>query len=174
MGRINILVEGPTEEDFVNAVLREPFAQKGIALAARSVETSRKHGKINRGGATNYLKFRRDLLNWLNQDEHAVASMMFDLYALPNDFPSYTEAHRQADSYQRVALLEQALLDDINRDIPSATARFIPYIQLHEFESLLFSDPAALNEGLSLLRPAISCEKDLRQILAQAQNNPEL
>ncbi len=62
---------------------------------------------------------------------------MFDLYALPKTFPKYADAMKETDPYDRVAALETALGEDI--DDP----RFIPYIQLHEFEALLLSDPSA-------------------------------
>ena len=63
---------------------------------------------------------------------------MFDLYALPEDFPSYDDAKRVRDPYERVAILESGLATDIG------DSRFIPYIQLHEFEALLLADPAKL------------------------------
>ena len=63
---------------------------------------------------------------------------MFDLYGLPRDFPGYDEARALTDSYERVSVLEGALGEDISDH------RFIPYIQLHEFEALLFSCPRKL------------------------------
>ncbi len=64
---------------------------------------------------------------------------MFDLYALPHDFPGFSEAKNQNDPYQRVEILEKAFAQDIAND------RFIPYIQLHEFETLVFADPQQLD-----------------------------
>ena len=63
---------------------------------------------------------------------------MFDLYQLPNDFPGYEDAALHADPYLRVEALEDALANDIS------DPRLIPYIQLHEFEALLLSDPGKL------------------------------
>ena len=57
---------------------------------------------------------------------------MFDLYALPNDFPGYKESKEIVEPYARVNALEQSLSNAVG------DARFIPYIQLHEFEALLF------------------------------------
>lgn len=65
---------------------------------------------------------------------------MVDLYALPNDFPQFDEAKRKNDPYQKVEQLETALFNDIN------DRRFIPYIQLHEFEALILSEPSKLAE----------------------------
>jgi hypothetical protein len=62
---------------------------------------------------------------------------MIDLYGLPRDFPRYHSAEAIPDKYARVATLESAFRDDLQ------DARFFPYIQLHEFEAILFSDPNA-------------------------------
>ncbi len=60
---------------------------------------------------------------------------MLDLYGLPTDFPAYEEARDAPNPYERVAILEEALENDIG------DWRFLPYIQLHEFEALLLADP---------------------------------
>ena len=56
----------------------------------------------------------------------------------PPDFPGYGEAQVAADPYAKVRMLEAALRDDIGN------WRFIPYLQLHEFETLLLSGPDQL------------------------------
>jgi len=61
---------------------------------------------------------------------------MIDFYALPSDFPNCDACAHLRDPYQRVACVEKALADDIKYH------RFIPYIQLHEFEALIFADPS--------------------------------
>jgi hypothetical protein len=58
---------------------------------------------------------------------------MFDLYALYADFPGTAEADKQQHvPYERVATLEKALSKEMNDQ------RLIPYIQLHEFETILY------------------------------------
>jgi hypothetical protein len=66
---------------------------------------------------------------------------MFDLYALPSDFPDHNEAHRITDPRKRVIMLEEAMGRDIDHP------RFVPYLQLHEFEALLLADPQKLDWG---------------------------
>lgn len=136
MARVNIIVEGQTEETFVYSILREPLAYKQIYLEARSIETSRdkRANKIYRGGLLDYARARKDILRWLSHDKNAFVSTMFDLYALPQDFPGYQNALRLPDPHHKAEYLQQALLNDI------ASQRFIPYVQLHEFEALLFTD----------------------------------
>ena len=60
---------------------------------------------------------------------------MIDLYALPKDFPGRSAQPRNpADPTPYVETLERAFGDDVG------DRRFVPYIQLHEFEALLFAD----------------------------------
>ncbi len=151
MARLNVLVEGDSEETVVNGILRPHLADKGVfLLGARRVETGRRRTgvdrrgvKIYRGGMTNYERVKRDVLRWLKQENSArdlFLTTMFDLYALPEDFPGFAEAERLPDAETRVKHLEQAL----SRDIPDP--RFLPYLQLHEFEALLLCDPAKFAE----------------------------
>ena len=63
---------------------------------------------------------------------------MLDLYALPSDFPGLADSRSVNDCCERVAMIEQALADDIDDH------RFVPYIQLHEFESLLLAAPGEI------------------------------
>jgi len=60
---------------------------------------------------------------------------MIDFYALPNDFPGYEESRQQTDLKKRIEILENCFQVDIG------DYRFIPYIQRHEFEALLFAEP---------------------------------
>jgi hypothetical protein len=137
MPRLNLIVEGPSEETFVRQVLAPYLGERGVFASARSVETSRSRARILRGGLSNYSQVKKDVVRWLKQDPTAHVSTMFDLYGLPGDFPGSDEA-RGLTSTARVQRLEGAFGADIN------DVRFIPYIQLHEFEGLLFSDVAEL------------------------------
>jgi hypothetical protein len=86
------------------------------------------------------------------------------VYALPQDFPGYAEAAQERDPYRRVARLEAALSEDV------ADPRFIPYLQLHEFEALILADPLKLDWIF------IEDEAAIQRLAALAQSfqNPEL
>ncbi len=90
---------------------------------------------------------------------------MFDLYALPNDFPGYNDAKGVNDPYEKINILEQSFSEDIGDQ------RFIPYIQLHEFETLLFSDLSMLEIEYFDHDKEIS---KLEKMLESFSNNPEL
>jgi hypothetical protein len=139
--RLHMVVEGQTEERFVKRVLAPELAAYDVFVDARSVMTSRDGPRWYRGGLLDYARPRADLLNWMKQERAAKDvrfSTMFDLYALPPEFPGYAQAQRHSDPYAKVAALERAF----GADIPDT--RFIPHIQLHEFEALLFAAPVCL------------------------------
>ena len=167
MKRLHITAEGQTEESFVNRTLKMHLASYGVYADVRCVLTARKKGKTFRGGVTNYEKARRDIVRWLKEEagnNDVAFTTMFDFYALPEDFPGYLDAKEVRGPYQKVAKIEEAFAADI------ADSRFIPYIQLHEFESLLFVEP----EKLEL--EYIGEEKKIEQLRAVADEfvNPEL
>jgi len=137
--RLSMIVEGQTEETFVRDLLQEPLANRRVYVQARCVETRRKQGRVYRGGMTTYGKAKRDIQRWLLEDKTAYLTTMFDFYKLPTDFPGFAQVKNFGDPYQKVMHLEESLAADI------ADSRFIPYIQLYEFEGLLFSDVQALD-----------------------------
>ncbi len=143
MIRLHAIAEGQTEQAFVQHVLVAHLAQFGVFADARCVLTSkdRRAGKTYRGGLVSYTKAKADILDWIKEDANADCrfTTLFDLYRLPKDFPGYHEAKRAGTAYRRVEILEAALAQDID------DRRFIPYIQLHEFESLIFADPERLD-----------------------------
>lgn len=151
MARVHAVVEGQTEEVFVKRVLAPRLGEIDVFIDARSVETSRQRTKVYRGGVLDYRRLKGDLLRWMGEDDHSDCyfTTMIDLYRLPPDFPRYEDSRRQADPYARVALLEEAFHVDLGH------ARFIPYLQLHEFEALLLADPRAFDLEFSEHRGAI-------------------
>jgi hypothetical protein len=160
MIRVHMVVEGQAEEGFANGTLVEPLAAQQIFIDARCVETSRTRARIYRGGLLDYQRAKRDLLRWMKQDQKpdAYFTTMFDLFRLPRDFPDREEARQCPDARARVQRLETALAADL------AHPRFIPYIQLHEFEALLLSAPAHLerefiDRGQEVLKLQNLCAK---------------
>ena len=137
MTRLHVVVEGQTEEVFVNTVLVEHLAPMGVFVDARCVETSRSRVKINRGGLPDFKRAHGDVLRWMKEDQNPDAhfTTMFDLFRLPANFPNFDEAKRMVDPVDRVACLERGLGEAFGHQ------EFTPYIQLHEFEALLLSHP---------------------------------
>lgn len=165
IARLHIVAEGQTEEAFVNQVLAHHFGEHNVTVDVRAVETSRHRGRIRRGGLLDYQRAKRDLERWMREDRNddAFFTTMFDLYALPEDFPGYVGA-RRLPPHDRVTALETAFREQINH------LRFTPYIQLHEFEALLLSDPEKFNSVF------IDQERSIRQLsqVVSAFTSPEL
>ncbi|HQP99646.1 MAG TPA: DUF4276 family protein [bacterium] len=141
IARLQFIVEGQTEEAFVEQVLIPHLWSRSVYGVVGGVETSRKLGKKQSGGITRYVQAKKHICNWMSEDQNrnAFFTTMFDLYALPTDFPNYGQARKQSDPYQRVKMLEDALSRD------AGNRRLIPYIQLHEFEALLLAEPQKLD-----------------------------
>ncbi|WP_017902368.1 DUF4276 family protein [Pseudomonas asplenii] len=131
MTRLILLVEGQTEEAFVRELLVPHYARLGIYLTAIIVSTSPGY----KGGVVSYAKVRPQLIRLCRQDRSAYVSTLFDLYALPNDFPGKNapEFPTKGSGAQKAAFLEAQLALDINE------RNFIPHLLVHEFEALLFA-----------------------------------
>jgi len=90
---------------------------------------------------------------------------MIDLYAIPTDFPGLNDAQRLRNNlYQRVEQLEKAWAQDI------ADFRFLPFIQLHEFEAYLFTEPGEFG----LFYPEAQRQIANLRAIAEAHGSPEL
>ncbi len=76
--------------------------------------------------------------------------MMVDLYHIPHDFPGYAEAMAHADCYRQVEILETAIAAE------RSDARFIAYLQVHEFEALVLSDPGKFADWFGDRQPALA------------------
>ena len=141
--KLHVLCEGQTELRFASKVLTTYLVEKGIIVLPQLLITSRK--KNERGGILSYQQAKRDLTFMIRgakdteQEVHYFTSM-FDLYALPADFPGYAEAAALKD-YSQVAKLEETFEQDVN------CYKFIPYIQLHEFEALVLCDIDGLQDS---------------------------
>jgi hypothetical protein len=142
---VNIIVEGSTEESFVNDVLVKHFAACDIYVSARKIKTGwdRLNNRPSKGGLLKYIKFRNDVIRWIQSDKNQPQfwyTSMLDLYAFPKDESSpYTSVIQSiSNPYQKIKVLEAALAQDIKHP------QFIPYVQLHEFEAFLLVDPERL------------------------------
>jgi hypothetical protein len=138
--RIKVIVEGPTEESFIKNVLAMSFWPYRIYLSPIVLGV-----RGHQGGRTSYARVKKDVLILLKQDKDAYCSTMLDLYGLGRGFPG-TPLPENLTGLQKVLCIEESVKSDICSEIPDLRPdiRFIPYIQLYEYEGLLFSDSDAL------------------------------
>ncbi len=159
--KVLILVEGQTELGFVKRVL-SVYVGKDIELIP-TIHTTKnvKSGPNFKGGATTYSRIEKEVLNLLADSSACTVTTMFDYYGLPHDFPGFSS--KTGNCYEQIAQLEKAFADKIGNN------KFVPYIQLHEFEALLFSAPEVIDVIMSGKQLTNS---NLRKIRA-AYNSPE-
>ena len=162
MARLLVHVEGQTEEEFVNVVLRDYLMQRGYeSVSARIIGNARLRRR--RGGTRPWLPVRRDIINHLRQDPGCVATTMLDFYGLPQHgdraWPGRAAA-MGTSGHLKALVVEVALRDDLAHEMGSDfdINRFLPFVVMHEFEGLLFSDCAAFARGIGRpdLEPSFS------------------
>jgi len=158
MARLLIHVEGQTEEDFVNEILRDHLVAKGYhSVGARIVGNARLRQR--RGGIRPWPSVRTDIINHLKEDAGCIATTMVDYYGLPRHgdeaWPGRAKAAGLSFS-EKARCVEDALLDDLLAEMGGNPRRFVPFVVMHEFEGLLFSDCGAFGRGIG--RPDLEPE----------------
>jgi len=142
--RVHVIVEGRTEQSFVQEVLAPLLWAREIYLTPSIVGVPG-----HKGGRTNYARVKKDVLLQLKEDQSAYCSTMLDFYGLGKGFPG-TPLPPNLSSVDKVVHLERAMKEDIIAEVPRLhpDVRFLPYLQLHEYEGLLFSSPEAFANGI--------------------------
>jgi hypothetical protein len=137
-----IIVEGGTEQTFVRDQLSAHLALRGIVAWGVLPGRHRKHGGVKKWAVA-----RDDMLRALREGRHV--STMFDYYAMPRDWPGRAEADAKPWR-ERARFVEQAVQQVIAAEEGAKfdPRRFHPYVQLHEFEALLFADVQILAHAL--------------------------
>lgn len=139
MRRLYLFAEGSTELTFADTVLKPHLAKLGVYLEGPVlIAHAKKKGRVHRGGGRKYNPMKNDIQRFLAQEkgENVFFTTMIDLYAIHTEFPGLVEAEKLRHMPdKRIEALERAFAEDIG------DARFVPYIQLHEYETYLFSDP---------------------------------
>ena len=131
MKRLIVVCEGPTEKEFCRDVLAPHFLERGIVIVAPTI-------KHSGGGIVPWHILKGQVEKHLKEGD-AVVTTFIDYYGIKKEhgFPKWEATKNISQNSDKVHVLEQAMRDDILDD---SRHRFIPHLQLHEFESLLFSD----------------------------------
>lgn len=160
MKRLIIVCEGQTEQSFCQNVLSPYFLSKGIVVEAPTI-------KHSHGGIVPWETLKHQLVEHLHEGD-AVVTMLIDFYRIKDSyqFPGWEEAKTIKDSQDKMNGLFQDMLNDMPEELMN---RFVPYIQLHEFEGLLFSDISAFRNNFI---PA-ECDFDAIQLAIDEFENPE-
>lgn len=131
MKRLIIVCEGPTESEFCMEVLAPELLKSEIYVDAPLVKKSN-------GGIVPWPNIKRQIEMHLHEG-NAYVSMLVDYYGIKDSykFPGWMESKAISSLTDRWKFLCDRMRADIS---PELANRFIPYMQIHEFESLLFSD----------------------------------
>lgn len=141
MVEVIVITEGPTEEKFIKQVVAPALRHLQIYVKPETMNTSQNA----KGGAVSFDRLKFNARNTLRQHSDAVLSTFLDLYKLDTSFPLFEEAKKKTCIYAQVQCLESALQDAIVAHVGCQPRRFLPHIQPHEYEGLLFSDVVALS-----------------------------
>jgi len=139
MKRLIIICEGQTEVEFCQTILEPHFRKFETQLQTPLIKKSG-------GGIVHWQTLKKQIVNHLNEKSVFVTTF-FDFYGVQNkhDFPSWNEAKSISNKNERLDFLEKAMKHDI---VEHSQYRFIPYLQLHEFEGLLFNNIAVFDRQL--------------------------
>ncbi len=124
MVRLAISVEGPTEERFIKMVM-VPYLQSRSIYAIPL--------QLGIGGGDVYLPRIKKELNLLANSFDKVTTL-YDFYGF-----------RGKAENESKASLEQKIIDCVS---DSLREKIIPYIQMYEFEGILFSSPEAIENNI--------------------------
>ena len=132
MNRIIIICEGQTEQEFCNTILSPYFSTLDIYVQAPLIKKSM-------GGIVKWEDLKKQISLHLKDDSTAYVTTFFDYYGLnkKHQFPAWEISKKELDKQKRMEILEEGMLNSVDSEY---NYRFLPYIQLHEFEGLLFND----------------------------------
>ena len=153
MRRLLIHVEGLTERDFVREVLGPELRTLGFLDVSVRVLGDPRFGKA-RGGIGSWRTARNEIVRHLREDPECIATTMVDFYGMPETsdraWPGRVEAARLKGE-KKACLVETRMLEEVTDTMGPRfnPTRFVPFVLLHEFEGLLFSDCAAFTRGIN-------------------------
>jgi len=142
MVRIGISVEGTTEERFVKTLLVPYFSQKGIYVTPVPIN-----------GNVSVDRIKHELENLAHSFDYV--STFYDFYGFKRKVEGETKT-----------TLESKIKESIKEGL---RGKLIPYIQMYEFEGLLFSSP----EAIAVVLQDESLSAWATDILAAFNHNPE-
>ena len=152
MTQLLVHVEGQTEETFVNEVLAPHLYGYGLPrVSARLLGNARQ--RFRRGGIRAWNVVRRDIVNHLREDQANIATTMVDYYGMPTvgrlAWPGRSQAAELAFRH-KARTIDDSLSAEIRQTMGPGfnDRRFIPYVMMHEFEAMLFSDCEKFGEGI--------------------------
>ena len=164
MKRLMILVEGHTEKRFVSSVLRDHCKVRGVDTISTILDSSPPNvGPRFKGGVSTWKKIQDHLKRLLGDSDAVGVTMMIDYYGLPNDAPGMLN-RPNGPPRARVEHVERAIGALFN------DRRFRPYLMLHEFEAMLFTDISKWEYRFDDAAAVAALKNDVRTFLPEDIN----
>ena len=148
MSELVVAGEGQTEEAFIRQLVAPALAERTVFVTPRLLRTSRQ----GRGGGLTKDRVLHHLPRILKERDDVYVSTFFDLYGLAPDFPGLIEPSISGDPIQRAVRIEAAFGDAVVELAGCRREQFVPHIQPHGFEALLFADVSAFATARSAWR----------------------
>ena len=136
-----VIVEGQTELVFVDEILSPYLGARNVFITPILLSNSGK-----RGGDVRFTRAKKDITLYLKQRRDVYVSLLVDYYGIGPDWPGLAAARSVASPSEIATAICNATHAEINKELLDyrSDQRFVPYIMVHEFEALLFSDSATL------------------------------
>lgn len=144
---VYLVVEGLTEQLFIERILAPYCAVRGVYL--HPTQVPKKGGK---GGDVKFERVKTCVGNFLKQRSDTRVGTFFDYYGL-KEWPMLNDVRSQDLSpAEIVKKLNDAAGEELCREFPGlgVETRFVPFMAVHEFEALLFSDAEVLASALGI------------------------
>jgi hypothetical protein len=144
---VYVIVEGQTEQTFVRELLAPEIACQGVYLHPVLI------GKPgHKGGDIRFERAKVDIGTFLKQRSDSHISTMFDYFRLDSNWPGNVNMQGCTSAVEKAEKIEEATLVRIGESFPdhNVEERFTPYIEMHEFEALLFSDASILAKKIGV------------------------
>ena len=157
------IVEGKTEQIFIEEILAPYLGAREIGIHATQVSK-----KGQKGGDVHFSRVKNDLGLHLKQRCNTYVTTFIDYYAT-KEWPGF---ERLSPNF-RPAQIAQVINDATKKEVISlfseqkADRRFIPFVAVHEFEALLFSDTQILAEQLKI------DESKIAKVISKCGGSPE-
>lgn len=165
--QVAVVVEGQCERDFLQSVVAPMLGAKNIFLTASVI------GKPgHKGGNVKFERLVTDVKNYFSQGNYQTVSTMIDFFRLHPQWQGMPELTQRIQAgaslslQEKAQVLSQATLQAMQQalpKVPNLAQRFLPYIQMHEYEALLFSEQQKLAQCLDVE------EAKVQKVLAQYQ-----
>lgn len=138
MKRLIFIVEGETELEFVNRLLIPYLTVSGLTTSMYGIIITMSGGGH---GYNNIEHFINTIRPVLSMSDEPIITTLIDHYGINSEkkLPGYSECIQESNVEARIKKMEEKLNEAVQSIKPYRF--FIPYIQRHEFETLLFADP---------------------------------